>query len=367
MAVVDQLGSPESLTWRRAIVQSNQFRLGSLGGSHSQRRKMLLPLLLHSRPSHVATIGLATGITAGAALDYEPVESVVGIEISPLVAAAAERHFADANRHICTDPRSRVFVEDGRTYIAATTEAFDVVVGDLFRPWVSGVGRLYSREHFAAVRRSLRPGGMFCQWLPMYQLNTYQFEIILATFQQVFPETFLVRGTFQASEPSLGLIGFRDGKIDWAGIDQRCRQVRDQGLILDPTLRHAEAIGMQYLGSYNRDANSFDQVNTLDNALIEIEAGRRRIVAAASAPYLEWDSWVIFESELRGRFQVAADAPFDVQQWALVGQKICQLHLALRQHSPAAIALRDEVDKGLPAAMIDDADADWSAFPLRLR
>ncbi len=366
IAVVDQVGQPDSRTWRRAIVQSNQFRLGSLGGNHSQRRKMLLPLLLHANPQTVGCIGLATGITAGAALDYAPVDFVTAIEISPLVATAAEHHFAEANRHICTVPTAKVLVEDGRTSIAATTNAYDVVVGDLFRPWVSGVGRLYSREHFGAVRRSLRPGGMFCQWLPMYQLDAYQFEVILATFQQVFPNTFLVRGSFQASEPSLGLIGFRDGTIDWSGVAQRCEQVRQQGRILDPTLRHAEGILMQYLGRVRDDPDAFEQINTLDNVLIELDAGRKKIVAKPLIPYLEWASWVVFESELQQRLDYSDDAPPDAQKWGALGRKLCELHLTLAQGSPRAVTLRAEIDASLPPSMLADSAADWSAFPLRV-
>ena len=366
IAVVDQLGQSDSRTWRRAIVQSNQFRLGSLGGNHSQRRKMLLPLLLHANPQTVGCIGLATGITAGGALDYAPVNLVTAIEISPLVVAAAKHHFADANRHICTVPRANVLVEDGRTSIASTADTYDVVVGDLFRPWVSGVGRLYSREHFAAVRRSLRPGGMFCQWLPMYQLDVYQFEVILATFRQVFPDTFLIRGSFQASEPSLGLLGFREGTIDWPGIAQRCEQVRQQGRILDPTLRHTEGILMQCLGRVRDQQDAFPQINTLDNVLIELDAGRKKILAAPLIPYLEWAGWIMFESELQQRLQYADDAPPDAQKWHMLGRKLCELHLALAEGSPRAVALRAEIDASLPPSMLADTEADWSAFPLRV-
>ena len=39
----------------------------------------------------------------------------------------------------------------------------------------AGEGRLYAREHFHAVRGALRDGGVFCQWLPLYQLTRDKF------------------------------------------------------------------------------------------------------------------------------------------------------------------------------------------------
>ena len=45
------------------------------------------------------------------------------------------------------------------------------VVADLFHPGRDGAGALYTREHFAAVRELLTEGGLFCQWLPLYQLD----------------------------------------------------------------------------------------------------------------------------------------------------------------------------------------------------
>ena len=39
------------------------------------------------------------------------------------------------------------------------------------RAVAGGHRRLYAREHFAAARAHLAPGGLFCQWLPLYQLE----------------------------------------------------------------------------------------------------------------------------------------------------------------------------------------------------
>ena len=52
------------------------------------------------------------------------------------------------------DPRVTVVVDDARHYLARTDLRFDVIVSDLFVPWESRTGYLYTVEHYRAARRS---------------------------------------------------------------------------------------------------------------------------------------------------------------------------------------------------------------------
>ena len=84
-----------------------------------------------------------------------PVERIDLVEIVPEVHALAARWFAETNHGVHADPRTRIVVEDGRNHMRATAERYDVVVADLFSPWNPGIGALYAREHFEAVREHL--------------------------------------------------------------------------------------------------------------------------------------------------------------------------------------------------------------------
>ena len=81
----------------------------------------------------------------------------------------------------------RLVLDDGRRYLAAQPEHFDVIVSDLFIPWHASAGNLYAREMYDTVARRLAPGGLFCQWLPLYQLTREEFDIIVRTFLERFP------------------------------------------------------------------------------------------------------------------------------------------------------------------------------------
>jgi spermidine synthase len=104
----------------------------------------------------------------------------------------------------------RLVAEDARAVLGAQTEALDCVVGDLFLPWKRGVGLLYTVEHFRAVRERLAPGGVFAQWLPLYQLDRDEFRSVARSFLEAFPDATLWRGDFFARRPIVALVGTRD-------------------------------------------------------------------------------------------------------------------------------------------------------------
>ena len=53
----------------------------------------------------------------------------------------------------------------------AAGKTYDVIVGDLFLPWRRGTALLYTVEQFEAAKARLAPGGLFAQWMPLYQMG----------------------------------------------------------------------------------------------------------------------------------------------------------------------------------------------------
>src|SRR5439155_709034 len=116
-------------------------------------------------------------------------------------------HFGAWNAALLRRPDVQLVVGDGRRWLASSTDRYDVVVSDLFIPWHAGAGSLYAREMFETVARRLSPGGVFCQWLPLYQLTHEEFDAIARTFLAVFPEVSLWRNDFYPDRPVVGLVG----------------------------------------------------------------------------------------------------------------------------------------------------------------
>lgn len=197
----------------RLLRVDNHYSLGGTAERVRAERQGHIPLLLAPGARRVAYLGSATGISAGAATQH-PVEQIVSVELVPGVAAAAARYFRDANQDVFDDPRTTVVVDDARNFLRMTRSSFDVIVADLFVPWRAGTGSLYAREHFRAARDHLEPGGVFCQWLPLYQLSRPEFLIVAAGFLDVFPESAVFRGDFYGRFPIAALCGWPDGAPD---------------------------------------------------------------------------------------------------------------------------------------------------------
>lgn len=188
------------------VRQNLHYRHGSTANAVREYRQGRLPLLLHHRPADVAFLGIGTGLTAAPVIRDRDVQHAVLVELVPEVVDAA-RLLGAANLGVVDHPKVTVVVDDARHFVSRDTRGFDVIVSDLFVPWESRTGYLYTTDFYTAVRRRLNPGGHFCQWLALYQLGSGEFEMIANSFAAVFPNTTLWWGQFDARYAMVAIIG----------------------------------------------------------------------------------------------------------------------------------------------------------------
>lgn len=209
----------------RSLKVDNRFNMGGTNSHATERLKTHLPLLLHPNPRKALFIGLGTGITFGTVADY-PSVSADGVELDPLVVAMLP-NFAPYNNFPFGGTK-RIFTADARRYVRATGSAYDLILADFFHPDRDGAATLYTLEHFRGIKSRLEPGGIFCQWLPLYQLDMLSLRMIIRTFLQAFPHAQAYLGNFSADLPGLALIGSeatRTYPSDWFA-----KRVGDPGL-----------------------------------------------------------------------------------------------------------------------------------------
>ena len=194
------------------ILRINQrFTMGGTASALAERRHGHLPLLLHPDPKRALFLGVGTGISFSA-LDAHPGLVAEGVELVPEVAEVMTE-FAPHNAH---GDRLTVHVADARRYVRATTRRYDVVIADLFHPARDGAAGLYTREHFEAIGDRLADGGVFCQWLPLFQLDGYTLRVIIATFLEVYPDASALLLRLNADTPVIGLVGTAGGRNEAA-------------------------------------------------------------------------------------------------------------------------------------------------------
>src|SRR5262249_50261630 len=83
-----------------------------------------------------------------------------------------------------------VIADDARNYMRVTRERYDVVISEPSNPWLSGSAPLFTREFFHDVRRVLRPGGRFLQWVELYDVEPDAFLAVLAALRAEFPHIY---------------------------------------------------------------------------------------------------------------------------------------------------------------------------------
>lgn len=189
----------------RSLRVNNRLQMGGTAAALAERRQAHLPLLLHPGPRRALFLGPGTGVTLGAATAY-PGLAVDGVELVPEVIGMM-RHFEPENEGPLPRNGGRVLAADARRFVRVTTNRYDVIVADLFHPAHDGAGFLYTREHFQAVRERLAPGGLFCQWLPLHQLDEPVMRSVVRTFLDTFSETRAFLLHFNVDIPALALVG----------------------------------------------------------------------------------------------------------------------------------------------------------------
>lgn len=275
----------------RMLRVNNYYTLGSTRGMDSERNQAVIPMLTHPEPRSVFFLGLGTGITAGAATAFD-VDRIVACEILPEVVTLAERHFERWQLGLFDDPRVRIHAEDGRNCLRRSTEAFDLIISDLFTPWKAGTGNLYTLEHYETARRRLAPGGRFVQWVPLYQVSERELAIIARTMDEAFGSVTMWRGDLFPRRSIVALVGEEEPTVvDPAAAAASARALRGAPGLGDAELTDAQLEAMilrLYAGNVSASGVFADaELNTDDHPRIEYLAPRtHRAARTGTADFL---------------------------------------------------------------------------------
>lgn len=257
-------------TGEKKVQQNLHYRFGATGGNAEREfRQAHLPLLLHPEPRDVLFLGLGTGMTAGGAVPHRELKSIEVVELIPEVVEAV-RLLGNENRHIVDDPRTKIIVDDARHFLSTTTRTYDVIISDLFVPWESETGYLYTVEQFTIARKQLRSGGLFCQWLPLYQLGVADFEMIADSLRSVFPHVTLWWGRLDKSRPILALVASENRlQVDEPLLRHRLNELMMTGQFDDSMLATPTRIVELCAGDWPQRLNA--RLNTDEHPWLEFQ------------------------------------------------------------------------------------------------
>ncbi|MFN0008169.1 MAG: spermidine synthase [Planctomycetota bacterium] len=176
----------DGLSGERTLL-TDGFRAAGTGPSYRYMRVLgHLPILLSPHPRRVAVLALGTGTTLGAVSLHPEVERIDVLEISRAVVDAAP-WFVEKNHGALGEERVDVVLGDGRTALARSPGAYDVITMEPLLPDSPFGVYLYTSEFYAHARAALAPDGLLCQWVPPHALEPASFEAVLGAFARAFP------------------------------------------------------------------------------------------------------------------------------------------------------------------------------------
>ena len=241
----------------------------SMGDMSTQILLGALPMMFGPKVEKVAVIGLGSGVTPGSALLHEPEKLFVAELEGAVVRASA--FFDGVNNKPLSDRRVAVIEDDGRLFLASTSEKFDVIISEPSNPWISGAASLFTAEFFELASARLTDGGRLMQWVQLYGMDEEMVLALIGAMRQSFDWVYGFRSNPLDSD--LMLMGMNhplsaEDLPEWDRLPERARQDL-QRLELSST---ADLLALMEFGPSDIDEllDGQRRINSDDNLFIEL-------------------------------------------------------------------------------------------------
>jgi len=145
-----------------------------------------LPLAFRPAAKDVLLLCYGCGVTADAFTRKSTVERIDVVDISKEVFALADSYFGINYSDPLRDSRVHPIVQDGRFFLQASPQQYDIISGEPPPPKMAGAVNLYTQEFFSLMRSRLKEDGVATFWLPINQLKVEETKAILRAFHNAF-------------------------------------------------------------------------------------------------------------------------------------------------------------------------------------
>lgn len=145
---------------------------------HTMELAAILPFMFVPDAQVVGNIGFGSGLTTHTVLGNPGVRQVDSIEIEAAMIEGAKL-FAPINERAYNDPRSKIYIDDAKTFFSARKSSYDIIISEPSNPWISGVSTLFSDEFYARIKKHISQRGVLVQWIQLYDTKPYVLASIL--------------------------------------------------------------------------------------------------------------------------------------------------------------------------------------------
>jgi len=246
----------------------------------------VLPQMAVPDLRRAAVIGFGSGRSTHVLLQNPDIEQVDTVEIEPAMIEGA-RAMGQMARAAFEDPRSKLHLEDAKTFFARSKQRYDVIVSEPSNPWVSGVSGLFSVEYYQRLKYHINDGGVLVQWLHTYELDLPALATVLEALNQTFSDYRI----YASQQGDLVVIASPDGAVP--ALDTRLLTqpgpIRD--LLSTVDIHQPVDIQARWLGSKRTLGNWIRQIAPQPNSdyfpLLDSRSARARFMVLGSNELFE--------------------------------------------------------------------------------
>lgn len=206
----------EQTTYQKVVLTKNQndvrlylnrvIQFSSKDEHRYHESLVHVPLAFHPDPKKILILGGGENLASREVLKHKGIEriDVVDIDGSIFSLAQTNPYLIKINQSAALNPKVNLITEDAFTYLKKNTIRYDIIISDLPDPQNDAIARLYSKQFYLMVKRSLDQAGVFVtQAGEIYYSNTV-FSCIHNTLKEVFE----VVNPYHTYVPSFGDWGF---------------------------------------------------------------------------------------------------------------------------------------------------------------
>ncbi len=116
-----------------------------------------------SSPRRVLVLGGGEGAVLREILKHSPVKRAVMVDIDKELVGLCRKILPEWSRGAFTDPKVKLVFQDARRFIERSKTPYDIILSDLTELLDGGPSlRLFTREFFERISRTLDGDGLFC-------------------------------------------------------------------------------------------------------------------------------------------------------------------------------------------------------------
>jgi spermidine synthase len=256
-----------------------------------------LALTLNPQPQNALLIAFGCGVTANALTQDVDLKHIDVVDISKEAFALADDYRDAGYSNALRDRRVSAIVQDGRFFLQAGPNRYDIITGEPPPPKVRGSVNLYTEQFFKLMSDRLNDGGIATFWLPVYQLNVEEAKSILHAFHDALPNTLI----WSSSDEEWIMMGIKGAprKID----NRQLRRLWDYAKTRADLARIGVEVPEQVAALFVMDGHEIDRIASAAKPLTDFYPKRLGDVTAEDPAIHEFTSGYMQASEATRRFR----------------------------------------------------------------